>query len=130
MSSNIRRLCFSQAEDGIRYYCVTGVETCALPIRSEEHMFFFFSSRRRHTRSLCDWSSDVCSSDLIHFAPCGRQPKRVEGKAAAGDFQGFKAGTARSSFVVTIAPNLERLTQSPQRGEQPGAVRTRSTALP
>src|SRR5690349_24281535 len=27
-------------------------------------MFFFFSSRRRHTRSLRDWSSDVCSSDL------------------------------------------------------------------
>src|SRR5438034_6050400 len=29
-----------------------------------ESLFFFFSSRRRHTRSLCDWSSDVCSSDL------------------------------------------------------------------
>src|SRR5260221_311433 len=43
----------SQAEDGIRDHCVTGVQTCALPI----------SSRRRHTRSLCDWSSDVCSSD-------------------------------------------------------------------
>src|SRR5438132_9674823 len=28
-------------------------------------VFFFFSSRRRHTRSLCDWSSDVCSSDLL-----------------------------------------------------------------
>src|SRR5438874_10382849 len=27
-------------------------------------VFFFFSSRRRHTRSLRDWSSDVCSSDL------------------------------------------------------------------
>src|SRR5204862_4775011 len=27
---------------------------------------FFFSSRRRHTRSLRDWSSDVCSSDLYH----------------------------------------------------------------
>src|SRR5437588_12502405 len=26
--------------------------------------YFFFSSKRRHTRSLCDWSSDVCSSDL------------------------------------------------------------------
>src|SRR4051812_49951126 len=26
--------------------------------------FFFFSSRRRHTRLTCDWSSDVCSSDL------------------------------------------------------------------
>src|SRR5207249_5070906 len=27
---------------------------------------FFFSSRRRHTRSKRDWSSDVCSSDLVH----------------------------------------------------------------
>src|SRR5207248_8288633 len=27
--------------------------------------FFFFSSRRRHTRSYGDWSSDVCSSDLL-----------------------------------------------------------------
>src|SRR5262245_65382468 len=27
-------------------------------------MFFFFSSRRRHTRCLSDWNSDVCSSDL------------------------------------------------------------------
>src|SRR2546430_2891601 len=27
-------------------------------------IFFFFSSRRRHTRFDCDWSSDVCSSDL------------------------------------------------------------------
>src|SRR5690242_20922347 len=27
-------------------------------------MFCFFSSRRRHTRLTCDWSSDVCSSDL------------------------------------------------------------------
>src|SRR5215204_4022930 len=30
-----------------------------------EEFHFFFSSRRRHTRSLCDWSSDVCSSDLV-----------------------------------------------------------------
>src|SRR5258705_7302425 len=28
---------------------------------------FFFSSRRRHTRCLSDWSSDVCSSDLLRF---------------------------------------------------------------
>src|SRR5689334_24494748 len=27
-------------------------------------LVFFFSSRRRHTRWNCDWSSDVCSSDL------------------------------------------------------------------
>src|SRR5699024_11931764 len=30
--------------------------------------FFFFSSRRRHTRSKRDWSSDVCSSDLVDTA--------------------------------------------------------------
>src|SRR3989442_11586570 len=29
-------------------------------------VFFFFSSRRRHTRCGRDWSSDVCSSDLIY----------------------------------------------------------------
>src|SRR3989454_4617326 len=30
-----------------------------------ELFFFFFSSRRRHTRLQGDWSSDVCSSDLV-----------------------------------------------------------------
>src|SRR6266536_2787359 len=31
---------------------------------------FFFSSRRRHTRSTRDWSSDVCSSDLLGWVLC------------------------------------------------------------
>src|SRR5438034_8677898 len=35
-----------------------------MPILHSRDVMFFFSSRRRHTRSLCDWSSDVCSSDL------------------------------------------------------------------
>src|SRR5207248_4351724 len=34
---------------------------------------FFFSSRRRHTRSYGDWSSDVCSSDLVTTARPQRQ---------------------------------------------------------
>src|SRR6185369_973256 len=34
-------------------------------IKSIYVLFFFFSSRRRHTRFKCDWSSDVCSSDLL-----------------------------------------------------------------
>src|SRR2546422_8706425 len=34
--------------------------------------FFFFSSRRRHTRCSRDWSSDVCSSDLGQIDPLGR----------------------------------------------------------
>src|SRR5699024_11883802 len=33
--------------------------------RCDDSLIFFFSSRRRHTRSKRDWSSDVCSSDLI-----------------------------------------------------------------
>src|SRR5882762_7953613 len=33
-------------------------------MRNINFFFFFFSSRRRHTRFKCDWSSDVCSSDL------------------------------------------------------------------
>src|SRR3989475_5023887 len=37
--------------------------------------FFFFSSRRRHTRFDCDWSSDVCSSDLPVGALCVRYVK-------------------------------------------------------
>src|SRR5690242_21114720 len=35
--------------------------------------FFFFSSRRRHTRLTCDWSSDVCSSDLDAGGEAARQ---------------------------------------------------------
>src|SRR5256886_9316130 len=34
------------------------------PLAIESVWLFFFSSRRRHTRFDCDWSSDVCSSDL------------------------------------------------------------------
>src|SRR5256886_14259887 len=40
------------------------------------HFFFFFSSRRRHTRFDCDWSSDVCSSDLVRgFRAPGPEPQ-------------------------------------------------------
>src|SRR5207245_4239138 len=34
--------------------------------------YFFFSSRRRHTRCYRDWSSDVCSSDLLEIGANGR----------------------------------------------------------
>src|SRR5699024_11901627 len=40
-------------------------------------LYFFFSSRRRHTRSKRDWSSDVCSSDLITIA---QARERAEGE--------------------------------------------------
>src|SRR3989449_5423278 len=43
-----------------------GIERVELmSLRYPIHLFFFFSSRRRHTRCSRDWSSDVCSSDLV-----------------------------------------------------------------
>src|SRR2546429_3263030 len=43
--------------------------------------FFFFSSRRRHTRCSRDWSSDVCSSDLdhAHHGGCWSRGRRLRG---------------------------------------------------
>src|SRR5205085_5609673 len=45
---------------------------------------FFFSSRRRHTRFDCDWSSDVCSSDLI--ADTGKAAAYPRGQANSLQF--------------------------------------------
>src|SRR2546430_11898162 len=41
---------------------------------------FFFSSRRRHTRFDCDWSSDVCSSDLCIDLQRGQAVQLVRGR--------------------------------------------------
>src|SRR2546428_1770621 len=49
-------------------------------VRIEAMLFFFFSSRRRHTRFDCDWT-DVCSSDLE--PPGGGATERIEQRAAA-----------------------------------------------
>src|SRR5437762_8002924 len=56
---------------------------------------FFFSSRRRHTRYIGDWSSDVCSSDLEQGREVGRphaecfllEPGILGGGRAAAGFQ-------------------------------------------
>src|SRR5256885_5439344 len=42
-----------------------GPSSCLDEVTSDWNFFFFFSSRRRHTRLQGDWSSDVCSSDLL-----------------------------------------------------------------
>src|SRR5438477_12915608 len=47
---------------------------------------FFFSSRRRHTRLTCDWSSDVCSSDLR--SPGAGRSARGQPAAAAPRLDG------------------------------------------
>src|SRR5207248_5436586 len=52
---------------------------------------FFFSSKRRHTRSYGDWSSDVCSSDLLRV---GREGKGRDSCCHQGNLQVFKIGRA------------------------------------
>src|SRR2546427_1696087 len=53
--------------------------------------FFFFSSRRRHTRFDCDWSSDVCSSDLVlRIFHLQRQPARPVACSGGGGCVGLQ----------------------------------------
>src|SRR5690606_40323799 len=53
-----------------------------LPVASL--LLYFFSSRRRHTRFSRDWSSDVCSSDLVIFYT---HLWRIASRVEAGMFQ-------------------------------------------
>src|SRR5688572_32455419 len=46
-------------------------------VADAQYHFFFFSSRRRHTRFDCDWSSDVCSSDLPGRGRLGPRLRRL-----------------------------------------------------
>src|SRR5438034_3778986 len=59
---------------------------------------FFFSSRRRHTRSLCDWSSDVCSSDL------GIDTERFA--AARADREKLIPGTSANDKLIIMTANM------------------------
>src|SRR5438045_469799 len=59
---------------------------------------FFFSSRRRHTRCLSDWSSDVCSSDLAASGAVGSivgQLAKIWGARAIG----IAGGREKCSYV-------------------------------
>src|SRR5690242_5074489 len=63
-------------------------------------IFFFFSSRRRHTRLTCDWSSDVCSSDL---------PVVIENDANAAAWGEFRYGAAHDAddlLLVTVGTGV------------------------
>src|SRR5438876_9405626 len=57
-----------------------------VPTCSSRHnwIFFFFSSRRRHTRWTGDWSSDVCSSDLVRETLEGRRVAVVDDSIVRG----------------------------------------------
>src|SRR5437868_6552703 len=88
--------------------------------------WFFFSSRRRHTRSKRDWSSDVCSSDLSPWQASKdpssgqrsrREPRHVDGRAREGSQIGRRAnqpsGPTIVRFVSVLAKRLRTLPPLP-----------------
>src|SRR5258706_12171667 len=64
--------------------------------------FFFFSSRRRHTRLVSDWSSDVCSSDLCTIA---RNTENTRGAYANHGVGVHASGTSPLLLNCTIVEN-------------------------
>src|SRR5256885_13085585 len=70
-------------------------------------IFFFFSSRRRHTRLQGDWSSDVCSSDLQMFAAgelvAGLSSRAVNGRLTSE--QALRELLAGTSLEATRTHN-------------------------
>src|SRR5690242_17196086 len=57
-----------------------------IPAFFDSLLFFFFSSRRRHTRLPCDWSSDVCSSDLLVIGQVARRQIITGAQVREADF--------------------------------------------
>src|SRR5256885_14655649 len=65
--------------------------------------FFFFSSRRRHTRLQGDWSSDVCSSDLVQGG--GHRAYQVLGQRACADGRPRELRDSRCGEDGDFRPN-------------------------
>src|SRR2546430_5740687 len=75
-------------------------------------LLLFFSSRRRHTRFDCDWSSDVCSSDLPRGAP--HRPRRARAQGGGVD---RRSGADRSR-IVERGGGRARGRPAPRRGRR------------
>src|SRR5207249_4584814 len=76
-----------------------------------EEVRFFFSSRRRHTRSKRDWSSDVCSSDLIEALPVPACQLRQLHPLGPSHFLKFPSHLRRQVLkdgpeVISLTPRL------------------------
>src|SRR5437763_16222654 len=104
--------------------------------------FFFYSSRRRHTRYTGDWSSDVCSSDLEALGPfigtAGDQQLIVQGAAElAARWTECSAAALRRAVTILcgritaqreridieiLAPGLYALLSGKPEGSEPVAT--------
>src|SRR2546430_13080906 len=80
---------------------------------------FFFSSRRRHTRFDCDWSSDVCSSDLPASATSGDLVEPVERHVLEPDAS-FDGGDldCGNGLLLLIRQHMDPLERGGLRSEE------------
>src|SRR2546428_14023899 len=82
-------------------------------------MFFFFSSRRRHTRSDRDWSSDVCSSDLFKDNAGGIEFYEDSVVTLKGETHNFPSSIAPFGGVATKHGGVIRDTLGFGKGAYP-----------
>src|SRR2546430_16499015 len=93
--------------------------------------FFFFSSRRRHTRFDCDWSSDVCSSDLAVMLAAPEHATALQTQGGCDGIEpldrslpvlaphGGRHGPERCwLWGAAAAPGSEALFEPPTRSEE------------
>src|SRR5205809_6924891 len=86
-------------------------------------IIFFFSSRRRHTRCSRDWSSDVCSSDLVDAGPVTDRLRVIKSPeevallrraiaitldAMAATFAQLAVGTTEVQVAQTLSREMEQ----------------------
>src|SRR5206468_7501804 len=86
-------------------------------------LYFFFSSRRRHTRSDRDWSSDVCSSDLYGIDASARSslasaPRPVPRMTATSGTIAVRVFTARTASATETAFKLSGRSEERRVGKE------------
>src|SRR3546814_6644790 len=91
-------------------------------------IFFFFKHKTAYEMRISDWSSDVCSSDLVGLEPAQAGKHGVEGLGSAVELaEGAGLGLRRAAKVEgadglsgggQIAPRPRNGTAEPHRGEQ------------
>src|SRR2546430_4876715 len=96
------------------------MSACTAELVTQILSVFFFSSRRRHTRFDCDWSSDVCSSDLFSLAQIGRSAlvqtkKAVRSPAQEQSQQGVRVETPIPQCQVAAFKLIQQSLRSEER---------------